>query len=102
MDKVMEESGLPPYIFYDLRGNHDKFGVPMVGSTLDYFSKYSISSLRNRSNAIQSVTLMVNLYIRNIPQYKTESHYQLSVSYGFLNLKRCMWTSFLSLCSSCS
>ena len=60
MHKVMEESRLPSYVFYDLRGNHDKFGVPKAGSSLDYFSKYSISSLRNRTNAIQSVTLTVN------------------------------------------
>lgn len=58
ISKVIEDSGLPSYAFYDLRGNHDKFGVPEVGNTLDYFSKYSVSSLRNRTNTVQSVTLM--------------------------------------------
>lgn len=58
MSKVIDDSGLPSYAFYDLRGNHDKFGVPTVGSGLDYFSKYSISSLRNRTSTIQSITLM--------------------------------------------
>eukprot|EP00250_Pteridium_aquilinum_P020075 c24691_g1_i1 orf=231-2552(+) len=56
--KVIEDSGLPSYAFYDLRGNHDKFGVPMVGSALDYFSNYSVSSLRNRTSNVQSVTIM--------------------------------------------
>ncbi|MCO5614670.1 hypothetical protein L7F22_068954 [Adiantum nelumboides] len=54
--KVITTSGLPAYAFYDLRGNHDKFGVPTVGSRLDYFSKYSVSSLSNRST-VQSITL---------------------------------------------
>lgn len=57
ISKVIAESGLPAYAFFDLRGNHDKFGVPLAGGRLDYFSKYSISALRNRTNNVQSVTL---------------------------------------------
>lgn len=56
--KVIEDSGLPQYAFYDLRGNHDKFGVPEVGGKLDYFSKYSVSAQNNRTSTVQSVTLM--------------------------------------------
>ncbi|KAI5055933.1 hypothetical protein GOP47_0029454 [Adiantum capillus-veneris] len=57
ISKVIIDSGLPAYAFYDLRGNHDKFGVPKAGSRLDYFSKYSMSSLRNRTRNVQSITL---------------------------------------------
>lgn len=56
--KVADDSGIPLKNFYDLRGNHDKYGVPLM-STLDYHSKYSISASLNRSSLVQSVTVMV-------------------------------------------
>ncbi|KAL1803176.1 hypothetical protein ACET3Z_031823 [Daucus carota] len=43
MEHVVEKSGLDKSIFYDLRGNHDNFGVPAVGGPLDYFSNYSLN-----------------------------------------------------------
>lgn len=58
MNKVIADSGLPQHAFYDLRGNHDNYGVPEVGGALDYFSKYSISATMNRTSTVQSVTVM--------------------------------------------
>ncbi|XP_011626136.1 putative metallophosphoesterase At3g03305 [Amborella trichopoda] len=61
-DKVMKDviarSGLPVECFYDLRGNHDKFGVPVVGGNSDFFTKYSINAGLNRSGEVFSVTLL--------------------------------------------
>ena len=61
MDWVIAKSGLPENVFFDVRGNHDKFGVPKVGSQVDYFSKYSISARLNRTATVQSITLKVRL-----------------------------------------
>ncbi|XP_031477730.1 putative metallophosphoesterase At3g03305 [Nymphaea colorata] len=57
MNEVITNSGLPREIFYDLRGNHDNFGVPILGGKYDFFNKYSISAGLNRSAKVQSVTL---------------------------------------------
>jgi hypothetical protein len=59
MDWVIDKSGLSENAFFDIRGNHDKFGVPKAGSQLDYFSKYSISALLNRTATVQSITVKV-------------------------------------------
>ena len=59
MRKVVDDSGIPLDRFTDMRGNHDKYGVP-PSSTLDYFPKYSISAALNRSNSlVQSITVEV-------------------------------------------
>ena len=42
MENVITMSGLDKSVFYELRGNHDNFGVPAVGGAFDYFSNYSI------------------------------------------------------------
>ncbi|OMO53994.1 hypothetical protein COLO4_36605 [Corchorus olitorius] len=49
MEDVVKRSGLNKSIFYDLRGNHDNFGVPMVGGSFDFYSKYSINGQLGRS-----------------------------------------------------
>lgn len=56
LHKVADESGIPLKYFYDIRGNHDKYGVPPL-SSLDYFPKYSISAAMNRTSLLQSVTV---------------------------------------------
>lgn len=61
MDFVIKESGLEKRAFFDLRGNHDKYGVPYVGSYWDFFSKYSISAQLNRTSSIQSSTLIAKV-----------------------------------------
>uniref|UniRef100_A0A7N0TYX7 Calcineurin-like phosphoesterase domain-containing protein n=1 Tax=Kalanchoe fedtschenkoi TaxID=63787 RepID=A0A7N0TYX7_KALFE len=57
MEDVIERSGLDKAIFYDLRGNHDNFGVPTVGGSYDFFSKYSINGQLGRTGNVNSVTL---------------------------------------------
>nr|GEZ66656.1 putative metallophosphoesterase At3g03305 [Tanacetum cinerariifolium] len=57
MENVITMSGLDKSVFYDLRGNHDNFGVPVVGGAFDYFSNYSITGQLGRSQSVNSVTL---------------------------------------------
>ncbi|PWA61573.1 Metallophosphoesterase domain-containing protein [Artemisia annua] len=56
MENVITTSGLDKSVFYDLRGNHDNFGVA-VGGAFDYFSNYSINGQLGRSQSVNSVTL---------------------------------------------
>ncbi|XP_031497060.1 putative metallophosphoesterase At3g03305 [Nymphaea colorata] len=58
MEAVAKESGMSLRTFIDIRGNHDKYGVPYVGDKLDFFSNYSISSQFNRLTTVQSICLM--------------------------------------------
>ena len=60
MEDVVKRSKLDKSIFFDLRGNHDNFGVPVVGGSFDYFSRYSINSQLGRTTNINSVTLQVS------------------------------------------
>ncbi|KAK1441545.1 hypothetical protein QVD17_07536 [Tagetes erecta] len=60
MENVITMSGLDRSIFYDLRGNHDNFGVPTVGGAVDFFSNYSISGQLRRSQSVNSVTLQTS------------------------------------------
>ncbi|KAF3584489.1 hypothetical protein F2Q69_00032502 [Brassica cretica] len=57
MQDVIKTSGLNKTLFYDLRGNHDNFGVPSVNSSVDFFSKYSINGKLGRKDNINTVTL---------------------------------------------
>lgn len=61
MDGVIERSGLHKRLFFDLRGNHDSFGVPVIGGSFDFFSKYSINGQMGRNGSVNSVTLEVSL-----------------------------------------
>eukprot|EP00258_Populus_trichocarpa_P009564 XP_002316178.3 putative metallophosphoesterase At3g03305 [Populus trichocarpa] len=57
MEDVARSSGLDKSIFYDLRGNHDNFGVPVIGGSFDFFSNYSINGQFGRKGNVNSVTL---------------------------------------------
>ncbi|XP_039119324.1 LOW QUALITY PROTEIN: putative metallophosphoesterase At3g03305 [Dioscorea cayenensis subsp. rotundata] len=57
---VIKESGLSKNIFYDLRGNHDNFAVPVPGGTYDFYEKYSVNAMLGRKGNVQSVTLEHN------------------------------------------
>ncbi|XVE90645.1 hypothetical protein DITRI_Ditri20bG0093800 [Diplodiscus trichospermus] len=57
MEAVVQRSGLDKNIFYDLRGNHDSFGVPVIGGSFDFYSKYSINGQLGRVGNVNSVTL---------------------------------------------
>lgn len=58
-EDVIMRSGLDKNVFYDLRGNHDSFGVPEVGGEYDLFKKYSINARLRRDGNVHSVTLQV-------------------------------------------
>lgn len=60
--EVILTSGLDEGIFYDLRGNHDSFGVPEQGDANDFYEKYSINSRLRRKGDIQSVTLKASIH----------------------------------------
>ncbi|KAG6522628.1 putative metallophosphoesterase At3g03305 isoform X1 [Zingiber officinale] len=57
VDNIVQRSGLNKDIFYDLRGNHDCFGVPKAGGVYDYYHKCSINARTGRNGNVQSVTL---------------------------------------------
>uniref|UniRef100_A0A803R1G7 Calcineurin-like phosphoesterase domain-containing protein n=1 Tax=Cannabis sativa TaxID=3483 RepID=A0A803R1G7_CANSA len=57
MEDVVKRSKLEKNVFFDLRGNHDNFGVPMAGGSFDFFSKYSINGQLGRKKNVNSVTL---------------------------------------------
>ena len=59
IDDVVNRSGLNKEIFYDLRGNHDSYGVPEVGGMFDFYKKHSINARLGRTGAVQSMTLQV-------------------------------------------
>ena len=60
MEDVVKTSGLDKSVFFDVRGNHDNFGVPEVGGSLDFFSKYSINGQLGRTKNVNSVTLQAS------------------------------------------
>ncbi|KAL8213993.1 hypothetical protein R6Q57_003442 [Mikania cordata] len=59
MENVITMSGLDRSIFYDLRGNHDNFGVSTLGGAFDFFSNYSITGKLGRTS-VNSVTLQTS------------------------------------------
>lgn len=63
MDGVIQRSGLHKSLFFDLRGNHDGFGVPDVGGSFDFFSKYSINGRLGRNGSVNSVTIEVSFTV---------------------------------------
>lgn len=63
MEDVVDKSGLNKSIFYDLRGNHDSFGVPAVGGPSDFFSNYSLNGKQGRNGLVNSVTIQVCVLI---------------------------------------
>ena len=60
IEDVVRKSGLNKSIFYDLRGNHDNFGVAVIGGSSDFFSKYSISGQLGRQSAVNSAIVEVS------------------------------------------
>ncbi|MQL83417.1 hypothetical protein Taro_015882 [Colocasia esculenta] len=60
MTNVIERSGLDKKIFYDLRGNHDNFGIPEVDGAHDFYHTYSVNAGDGRRGNVHSVTLQKN------------------------------------------
>lgn len=59
MNEVVLQSGIEKARIFDIRGNHDKYGVPYVSHELDFFSKYSVNAELNRTADIYSISLLV-------------------------------------------
>ncbi|KAI4357168.1 hypothetical protein L6164_001134 [Bauhinia variegata] len=57
MEDVIKWSGLDKNLLFDLRGNHDNFGIPVVGGSFDFFSKYSISGQLGRNQSVNEETV---------------------------------------------
>lgn len=68
MEDVIQRSGLDRTIFYDVRGNHDTFGVPEIGGAWDFYSKYSINGLLGRRSNVNSITLQVS-FLQLLPSF---------------------------------
>ncbi|CAH9051456.1 unnamed protein product [Cuscuta europaea] len=54
MEDVIKKSGLNKTNFFDLRGNHDTYGAS-IGSSFDFYSKYSINGQLRRTGRVNSV-----------------------------------------------
>lgn len=63
MDAIVGHNYLENRRIFDIRGNHDKYGVPYVGHNLDFFSIHSINSQLNRHNTMNSISLVVGNFV---------------------------------------
>lgn len=80
MNEVVLQSGIERARIFDIRGNHDKYGVPYVSHELDFFSKYSVNAELNRTADIYSISLLVcSLFFFSFLK-KTGSSCQLYIS----------------------
>lgn len=64
MEDVITRSRLDKSIFYDVRGNHDNFGVPVIDGKFDFFSKYSINAQLGRTKNVNSVTIQASHHLQ--------------------------------------
>ncbi|KAF8755347.1 hypothetical protein HU200_011331 [Digitaria exilis] len=55
LNDIIQISRLPRSIFYDLRGNHDSFGVPESGGDYDFYQKYSINAKLRRQGVSKAL-----------------------------------------------
>ena len=60
INDIIRISKLPRRIFFDLRGNHDSFGVSESGDDDDFYQKYSINAKLGRQGRVQSITLEIS------------------------------------------
>uniref|UniRef100_A0A453IGF2 Calcineurin-like phosphoesterase domain-containing protein n=1 Tax=Aegilops tauschii subsp. strangulata TaxID=200361 RepID=A0A453IGF2_AEGTS len=59
IDALVAKGGIDKRRIFDIRGNHDTYGVPYRGSELDFFSTYSVNSQLGRLSTINSIMLQV-------------------------------------------
>ncbi|TKV96973.1 hypothetical protein SEVIR_9G465600v4 [Setaria viridis] len=57
IDAIVRRGGIDKSRIFDIRGNHDTYGVPYRGVKLDFFSTYSINSQLKRLSTISSILL---------------------------------------------
>lgn len=57
IDAIVGSGGIDKSRIFDIRGNHDTYGVPYRGGKLDFFSTYSVNSQFKRLSTISSILL---------------------------------------------
>ncbi|XP_062210655.1 putative metallophosphoesterase At3g03305 [Phragmites australis] len=57
IDAIVGRGGIDKSRIFDIRGNHDTYGVPYRGGKLDFFSTYSVNSQLERLSIISSILL---------------------------------------------
>uniref|UniRef100_A0A0E0KBI9 Uncharacterized protein n=1 Tax=Oryza punctata TaxID=4537 RepID=A0A0E0KBI9_ORYPU len=57
IDAIVGRGGIDKSRIFDIRGNHDTYGVPYRGGKLDFFSTYSVNSQLDRLSTISSILL---------------------------------------------
>ncbi|KAF7041968.1 hypothetical protein CFC21_051679 [Triticum aestivum] len=57
IDAIVAKGGIDKRRIFDIRGNHDTYGVPYRGSELDFFSTYSVNSQLGQLSTINSIIL---------------------------------------------
>uniref|UniRef100_A0A0E0GK37 Uncharacterized protein n=1 Tax=Oryza nivara TaxID=4536 RepID=A0A0E0GK37_ORYNI len=57
IDAIVGIGGIDKSRIFDIRGNHDTYGVPYRGGKLDFFSTYSVNSQLDRLSTISSIVL---------------------------------------------
>ncbi|CAN6295695.1 unnamed protein product [Urochloa humidicola] len=57
IDAIAGSGGIDKSRIFDIRGNHDTYGVPYRGGELDFFSTYSVNSQLKRLSTISSISL---------------------------------------------
>uniref|UniRef100_A0A0D9VS52 Uncharacterized protein n=1 Tax=Leersia perrieri TaxID=77586 RepID=A0A0D9VS52_9ORYZ len=55
IDAIVGRGGIDKSRIFDIRGNHDTYGVPYRGGKLDFFSTYSVNSQLDRLSTINSI-----------------------------------------------
>ncbi|KAL6644804.1 hypothetical protein ACP70R_016412 [Stipagrostis hirtigluma subsp. patula] len=61
IDAIVGRGGIDKSRIFDIRGNHDTYGVPYRGGELDFFSTYSVNSQLERLSIISSILLQARL-----------------------------------------
>ncbi|KAG0551843.1 hypothetical protein BDA96_01G458300 [Sorghum bicolor] len=57
IDAIVGQGGIDKSRIFDIRGNHDTYGVPYRGGKLDFFSTYSVNSQFKRLSTVSSILL---------------------------------------------
>lgn len=83
MNRISKESGIGPEKFYDLRGNHDKYGVPYANSSLDYYSRYSWNARQARTGLVQSILLLVRTSLSQLALFPSPLMGKVNLPFDF-------------------
>ena len=97
MEDVIKRSGLNKNLFYDLRGNHDNFGVPKLDGLFDFYSRYSINTQLGRSGQVNSVTVEVSHFLRFLNSENTTHNSSVAQFWNYIKFENMTsWTALKS------